>query len=375
MQEDTILWAKQHLQKLDQKMQLVAKRSYNKLPYTALSGVHDDMAQANITWWTNGFWPGLMWLMYIATQNDAYKSTAEHAEELLDRAFSQYNGLHHDVGFMWNLSSGIHHRLLQDENAYTRMMLAANLLAGRYQINGGYIRAWNDGIEGEHNVGWSIIDCMMNLPLLYRASDCIGDGRFRAIAMAHADKTMQHHVRADGSVRHIVEYNPQNGDFVQDFAGQGYACGSSWSRGQAWALYGFALSYAHTQKDEYLQTAKRVAHYFIANLQNDPIPVCDFRSPKTPLIYDSTAGAIAACGFLEIAKFVSDPDIYTDAALSILKALSARCCDWSIETDALLTMGTERYHSEKGRHIPLIYGDYFFAEALVKISLPDFLAW
>ena len=377
MEEKSLRWAQGVWDNIHAKMQPVAIRSYDKIPYTSHDGVHDDKKDTEITWWTNGFWPGLLWILYANTGCDTYQNAARHAEETLDQAFWQYDGLHHDVGFLWNISSGVHYELLQDKKAYARTMLAANLLAGRFRLNGGYIRAWNNGIEGDENTGWSIIDCMMNLSLLYRASRWSKDTRFEEIARAHADKTMCHHVRPDGSVRHIVEYHPQTGAFIRELGGQGYAEGSSWSRGQAWALYGFALSYTHTKDVSYLDTAKRVAHYFIANVHQDWIPCCDFRSPQDPCIYDTTAAAIAACGLIEIAKHVEQADgqIYQAAALQMLQTLDRDFCDWNPQTDSLLQMGTERYHSEKGRHIPIIYGDYFFIEAIAKIRFPAFLAW
>lgn len=371
-------WEKQIWSKIDLKLQNVALRSNYKLPYTQNCGVHNDMQKTDITWWTNGFWPGLLWLMYANTKKEVYLEAAKTTEIILDEAFKTYDGLHHDVGFMWNISSGLHHALLEDHEAYVRTMMAANILASRFQLKGGYIRAWNDGIEGEKNIGWSIIDCMMNIPLLYKASRLVDDERYANIAMAHADKTMQNHVREDGSVRHIVEYNPNNGDFLKEYAGQGYAVGSSWSRGQAWALYGFGLSYTYTKKQAYLDTAKKVAHYFMANMATNKIPLCDFRSPEEPQIYDSTAGAIAACGLIEISKHVSqenEKDFYISAAKKLLQNLEAMCCDWSADTDMILQNGTERYHSDTGRHIPIIYGDYFFAEAIAKLLFPNFLAW
>ena len=142
---------------------------------------------------------------------------------------------------MWQLSSSADYQLTKNQKSFERSLAAANTLAGRYNVRGGYIRAWN----GNENEGSAIIDCMMNLPILYWASDTIGDDRYRYIAMNHADKTMANHVRPDGSVNHIIHYYPKTVKLEENIGGQGYCEGSSWSRGQAWGLYGFTLSYIH----------------------------------------------------------------------------------------------------------------------------------
>lgn len=361
-------------EKLDGKLKQVAVRSRDKIPYTTVNGVHDDRQGKSISWWTNGFWGGLMWLMYLGSKNEEYRITAENAERLMDAAFANVAVLHHDVGFMWHIMSGANYRLTGNAEARNRNLLAAMTLASRYNISGKYIRSWNGDMAG-----WTIIDCMMNIPLLYWASRELGDPRFEKIAVAHADMAMRDHVRPDGSVAHIVSHDVETGEVLETLAGQGYAVGSSWSRGVAWALYGFVLSYIHTKKVEYLDTAKRVAHYFITNLvADDWLPIVDFRAPEEPKRYDSTAGAVAACGLIEIAKCVPEGEqkIYLDSAIKLLRAMEERFCNWQDDEDSVLQMGTERYNSDgKGDHIPIIYGDYFFVEAILKLRGEEFLAW
>lgn len=357
--------------KIDNKMKKVAVRSYDKIPYTAHDGVHDS--RKDIEWWTNGFWPGMMWIMYVKTKNEQYMKTAQNAENMLREALvSKTNMLNHDMGFMWNISSGVHYRITGDKQALCDELLAANVLSGRFNMKGGYIRAWDawEGYEDDHK-GWAIIDCMMNLPLLYRASEITDDERFSYIAKTHADKTMKYHVREDGSVKHIVKYDPYTGDYMCEFGGQGYQEGSAWSRGQAWGLYGFVLSYIHTKEEKYLNMAKKIANYFISCLQEqeDYLPLCDFRAPEEPVIYDSTAGCCAASGLIEIANYVSEYEkpLYLNAAIKLLKAMTDKFVDFSEDTDALVHYATESYHSEQTRHIPIIYGDYFYIECIYKL--------
>ena len=370
-------WVDAVWEKIDKKLQWVAPQIRGKIPYTTSAkwhnrtteGTYCDMRKLDVTWWTNGFWPGLMWLMYVGTKNDVYRSAAEDAEEILDEAFADYDHLHHDVGFMWHISSGVNYRLFGGHKSKVRTAIAADILASRYNCEGKYIHAWN-----EDKVGWVIIDCMMNINLLYWASEEYGDPRFKYVAMNHADTVMRTHIREDGSSNHIVRLDPVNGEVIESYGGQGYANGSSWSRGQSWAIYGYILSYIHTGKQEYLDTAKKVADYFIDCVKGDWLPRVDFRAPEEPVYYDSTAGAIASCGFIELAKATGDTK-YLDAALNILKAMEENFCDWSEEKQAILLMGTERYDDDTGRHISIIYGDYFFTEAIYKLKGFDMLFW
>ena len=366
-------WVDEIWAKIDNKLKTVAPLNKDKIPYTTVDGVYNDMAKEDITWWTNGFWPGMMWLMYVGTKNEMYKEVAENAEKMLDAAFEEYDHLHHDVGFMWHISSGINYRLFGGKKSRVRTSIAADMLASRYNASGKYIRAWN-----EDKVGWVIIDCMMNIPLLYWASEEYKDPRFKYIAMNHADTVMKTHIRPDGSVNHIVDLDPVTGEPKEAFGGQGYELGSSWSRGQAWAIYGYVISYIHTGKQEYLDTAKRVAHYFIANVCDDWLPKADFRCPDEPVIYDSTAGACTACGLLEIARVVPEHEkkLYLNAAMNLLKAMEKNFCNWTEEEQSILQMGTEAYFCRpQGKHAAIIYCDYYFIEAIYKLKGFDMLFW
>ncbi|MBQ8658925.1 MAG: glycoside hydrolase family 88 protein [Clostridia bacterium] len=366
-------WVEKTWNKLDEKLSKVALRSKNKLPYSTVCGVHDDWKNAPLQW-TNGFWGGLMWLMYLGTGKDVYKATAEHSERLMDKAFNYMDGLNHDVGFMWHITSGVNYRITGNLDSKNRNLIAAMSLMSRYNIEGNFIRCWNGGAD-EDVSGWTIIDSMLNLPLLYWASREIGDTRFKKVAMRQADMSMRDHVRADGSVNHIVVHDTKKADTVLEVkARQGYSKTSCWSRGCAWALYGFVLSYIHTKEQRYIDTAVKVADYFIAETaKTNWLPRLDFCQPETPLYYDSTAGAIAACGLIELAKNVEESEKFLVPALNILKNMEKNWCNWEENEDCILQMGSERYGSRI--HEPIIYGDYFFAEAIFKLKGNDFLTW
>ncbi len=367
-------WAEKTYEKIKTKIKAESERMGSKIPYIAENGVYrEDKDQTNIAWWTNGFWPGILWQMYHAEKDECFKEAARGVEKKLDRALHEYTGLHHDVGFMWLHSAVADYRLTKDEQSRARGLHAANLLAGRYNPRGKFIRSWN-----EDRAGWVIVDSMMNIPLLYWAKEETGDPRFEYIAMDHGDTVMNLTVRGDGSCNHIIVLDPATGELLETPGGQGYGSGSSWSRGQAWAVYGFALSYRHTGKRDYLDTAKQVASYFLAQTdRTGHVALVDFRAPKELVYWDSTAGVCAACGMLEIARHVpeAERDFYVDGALGILKATDERFCDWDPSRDSIVQMGTGSYHSENDRHVPIIYGDYFFIEAVLRLLDREFLIW
>ena len=379
MNQNDRIWAQSVLEKCEQKYLRVAEKHANGIPYTTdAHGNYDNRADSNknwraddgLNWWTNGFWGGILWHLYARTQNERMAQLARHSEELLDACFVDFLGLHHDVGFMWLPTAVANYRLTGDMQAKKRALHAAQLLAGRFNLAGGYIRAWNDlPDENTDTRGWAIIDCMLNISLLYWASETTHDPRYRHIAMAHADTVMRTFIRADGSSHHIVEFDPVHGGVVRTHGGQGYADGSAWTRGQAWALYGFVVSYLHTGKGDYLFTAKKVADYFVLHIpQNRLIPI-DFDQPNTPALEDCCAAAIAACGLLELAKQCEGAakEKYEGAALDLLKALDALRCNYDTTCDAIVTHCSGAYHSAGSHHITMSYADYYYIEALTKL--------
>lgn len=378
-------WWQEAIEKVKEKMSWVSEKSKEKIPYTTIDGTHDDRSGADksfdadmgIYWWTNGFWGGMMWMMYQETGEERYARIARFPEEKMDWCLQDFYGLHHDLGFMYLPTAVLDYKLTGNLDSRRRALHAANLLAGRFNPVGKFIRAWNEQNQPGKDVrGWVIIDCMFNIPLLYWASEETKDPRFKHVAMLHTDTVMEHFVREDGSVRHIVEFDPETGELVRDYGGQGYEKGSSWTRGQVWGMYGFLMSYLHTGKQEYLDTSKRIAHYFMANIPEDSLIPIDFRQPKEPYWYDDTAAAIAACGFLELAKVVPEYEqgMYRRAALKLLKALYDNHCDFTEDNDCILMKCSGAYHDRRHEY-PIIYGDFFFMEALFKLKDSGIFMW
>ena len=376
-------WLQEVSEKIKKKMLPVVKRNVGKVPYNTVDGVYNDYSGEKIGWWTNGFWGGILWQMYHATGEEIYKTEAISLEEKLDAVLLNWLSMDHDSGFKWLPTAVVNYRLHGDAKSKNRGILAADNLAGRFNPVGKYIKAWNDSGDGSR-AGWAIIDCMMNIPLLYWAHEVTSDPKYMHIATMHADTAMKHFIREDGSVKHIIEFDPMTGEYLKSHGGQGYGHGSSWTRGQTWAIYGFALSYIHTGKKEYLDTAKKVADYFIANIPEDGLIPIDFRQPEEPHYEDSMAAAIAACGMIEIAKQCAKKNAtqcnegeakrYYDAAILMLRALDEKRSDWSEEVDHILLECAEGYHIPR-KNMSIMYGDYYFIEAIFKLTGEEIFLW
>ena len=321
-------------------------------------------------WWTSGFWPGMLWLVYARTGDATLARIARQAEDELERIVldDRLYELHHDVGFQFMPTAVMRHKLTGDDGAKRRGVLAASLLMARFNPASAAIEAWN----GDVKRGMSIIDTLMNLPLLFWAGETLGEPRFRNLAEAHLRTALKHFVRNDGTTRHIVRFDQATGDVIEVLGGQGYAPDSVWSRGQSWAVYGLPLAYRYTRQPLYLETACKVADSFIAALPDTGVPPWDFRAPDAATApRDSSAGATAASGLLELATLVPDAAArrYRDAAASLLKALSDRCATWDDDgQDGLLRDATGKLPLGENIEVSLIYGDFYFLEALYKLS-------
>ncbi|MCR2806858.1 glycoside hydrolase family 88 protein [Paenibacillus soyae] len=352
---------------LERKVDRMMIQIGDKSPHVAPpdSGAYDDMRH---DWWTSGFWPGIQWIMYDMTGKEHYKEGAWGWDERLERMSVEENNFHHDVGFQYLPTAVMKYKLTGDPDGRRRGLAAANFLAGRFNLAGRFIRAWN-----QNKIGWSIIDSAMNLSLLFWAAEETGDPRFAQIGIAHADSLAKHFIRQDGSVRHIVSFNPITGDVLEALGGQGAGPDSAWSRGCAWALYGMTNTYNRTGDLTYLYAAQRVANFFIANLPEDNVAHWDFRAADNlgAEPRDTSAAACAASGLLELSAAL--PGIhgrsYHEAAQRILHSLTVHYATWELsEHEAILLSGTGNKPGGMNVNVSLIYGDYFYVEALAKLQ-------
>lgn len=354
---------KELLRKTEDKIIAERERLGSSIPYMPVDGHYVDMADTDIAWWTNGFWPGMLWLTYNDTKCESLKRCAVEIENKLDRAFEEFTGLHHDVGFMYRHSAAADYDITGSQRALARAMHAATILAGRFNPSAGAIRSWNDGYDG-----YVIIDSLMNLSLLYWMSERTNNPSFRNIAKLHAETLIRTHLRDDGHVVHIAKLD-DNGNVVDIPAGQGCSSGSAWSRGQSWGIYGFALSYSHTSDKRFLDAAIKVADYYIENVRKtDYIPLVDFMAPECRYD-DSTSAMCAVCGLLEIAEHLDGDkrEYYRAIAEKILLNTIEKWADFDPSRDGILSGGTVAYNSED-KEVKIIYGDYFMLEALLRLN-------
>ncbi len=373
--ETELIWAREVQEKMIQKVRAAVKRNRGKIPYLSVNGRFDDWSGERVGWWTNGFWEAELLQLYKASKDPLFLTAAEETENLLKEVLMQYLPMDHDSGFRFLISAVAHYRLTGNLDSRNYGILAAGNLAGRFNLAANLIRAWNDPGDGK-TADLAIIDCMMNLPLLYWASGELKDPRFKQIAMAHADQAIKAFVRENGSVNHIVKFDPETGELKGPQDGQGMSPESAWTRGQSWALYGFTLSYLHTKEERYLKTAKKVASYLLSVIPQDGLIPVDFDQPENVDYEDDTAAAIFACGFLELEKCVEGREAsdYHEMALKLLHALDEKRSDWDHETDPILTRCTAAYH-DQNHNFSMMYADYYYIEAITKLTGDGAFFW
>lgn len=364
---------KEFLEKVEEKLSWVADELDFIHPYTTRQGKYEGGKNHPYAW-TSGFWGGILWYMYEQTGDEKFLKLGKEASNHHAMALDDYNFIAHDVGFQFLMTAVADYKNTGDERAKTLGLHAATFLAGRFNPVGKFIRAWNDDVPIDGDVpktGYVIIDCMMNIPILFWAYDVTGDPRYKQIATMHADTVAEHFIRENGSSNHIVVFNPETGEVVDKPEGQGYAPGSSWTRGQGWAVYGFAMAYHYTKNEKYLEIAKKVAKYFMSNVKSDYIPI-DFAQPEEPKYEDSSAASIVACGLLEIMKYVPEEEkaFYKESTDKLMEIMYKNC-DFSHDDQAILQNCSEMYHREESRHVSLIYGDYYLLEALIRLQGGD----
>lgn len=323
--------------------------------------------------WTAGFYPGMLWLSYQYTKDDKFKQAAEQSTTLLkDRLKNSGMIDTHDLGFLYTLSTNGQWMALKDSTAKQTSLQAADALLKRYRPESGIIQAW--GKQGDkQNGGRIIIDTMLNLPLLYWASEQTHNDTYRKAAVSQANKTMDYIVRPDNSSFHTYYFDQKDGKPLEGATHQGYKDDSTWARGQAWGIYGFALSYRYTKSPEYLETSRRMARYFIEHLPPDLVAYWDFNVPvqaDTPR--DSSASAIAVCGVLELLEQLPKDDkdraYFEKFATASMKSLVDH---YSTKDDpgaqGLLKYGAYNVNKKEfNQHT--IWGDYFYLEALMRLD-------
>ena len=334
--------------------------------------------------WTEGFWTGEVWLAYERCGDERLKEAALcQVESFLNRIENRINIDHHDMGFLYTPSCVAAYMLTGSEKGKKAALMAADNLMTRFQEKGQFFQAW--GEMNDRDNYRLIIDCLMNMPLLFWASEVTGDSRYSDKAKAHIKTAMDYVVREDNSTYHTYFFDPDTGASVRGVTNQGNRDGSAWARGQAWGIYGSALAYEKTGNEAYIDIFRRVADYFIEHLPEDLVPYWDFdfdTGSSEPR--DSSAGVIAVCGMLEMAKRLPENEAryYIAAAKRILKAVMDMCAVESAQqSNGLLLHGTyARKTPTNSCHNGGVdecntWGDYFYMEALTRLTKNWELYW
>ncbi|MCU6711574.1 glycoside hydrolase family 88 protein [Paenibacillus sp. J5C_2022] len=324
--------------------------------------------------WIEGFYIGLMWLAYEYSGEIFYKEAAQnYLTNFKDRLDRHVALDHHDIGFLYSLSSVAQWQVTGSTEAREVALQAADRLLARWRPAIGIIQAWGKEDDAD-NGGRMIIDCLLNLPLLFWAYEQTGDSRYYDVAFRHALKSQKFLVRGDGSSYHTFYFDTATGHALRGGTHQGYEDGSTWTRGQSWGIYGFALAYRYTKHAPFLDTSKRLARYFIEHLPEDHVAYWDFDVPienGTPR--DSSASAIASCGLLELLELTGadDPDrpLFESALQNSMESLVERYSTMdAAEAEGLLKHGSYHVLGDRAPDDYMIWGDYYYMEALVRMQ-------
>jgi len=326
--------------------------------------------------WTTSFWPGLLWLAHDLTDDKEFLAAAlSHVDSFSDRVRDGIDLDTHDLGFLYTLSCVAAWRRTGDERAATAALAAADHLLTRVLEPAGIIQAWGD-LNDPRQRGRTIIDSLMNTPLLFWASQLTGDPGYAAAARRHAEQLHVHILRPDNTTFHTFYWDPGTGAPLRGETEQGSADDSCWARGQAWGIYGFSLNYRYTRDGSFLRAAQRCADYFLAHLPADGVAYWDLVfSDGSAEERDSSAAAIAVCGLVELAQQLpagARADAYRAAAGRILASLIAGySTTGGAGPNALLRHGV--YDKPKGVGVDegTLWGDYFYLEALTRFERPD----
>ncbi len=318
-------------------------------------------------WWCSGFYPGTLLYIYEQTHDQALYTETERILKVLEK--EQYNKTTHDLGFMMYCSFGNANRIAPKTEYRDILINSAKSLASRFDPRVGCIKSW-DSKKDEYLV---IIDNMMNLELLFWASEATGDSSFYKIAVTHAETTMKNHFRPDYSSWHVINYNPETGAVQKKRTAQGYSDESAWARGQAWGLYGYTVMYRKTKDKKFLDQANQIAGFILnhPNLPKDKIPYWDFNAPDIPnALRDASAGAVMASALLELSQYTDkkNSNTYFTAAETMIRTLCGPPYKAAPGTNGgfILKHSVGHLPQKSEVDVPLTYADYYFVEAMKR---------
>ncbi len=325
--------------------------------------------------WRSGFFPGSVWYLYELSGDTTLMEKAVKYTEAIEDA--QYLTSHHDIGFIIETSFGNGLRLTGNEAYRDIIVQSAKSLTTRFREQPGVIQSWDSdrGWQGER--GWEcpvIIDNMMNLELLFNATELSGDSLYYNIAVSHADRTLEEHFRPDGSTFHVIDYDLEDGSVRNRHTAQGYSHESAWSRGQAWAIYGYSMCYRETGEQRYLDQAIKSFEFLRdhPDMPEDLIPYWDMDAPDIPdALRDVSAATVIASALYEMSTFATPDAIFYKAyADKIIASLSTDSYKAELGTNGnfLLKHSVGSIPHDNEIDTPLNYADYYFLEALKRLK-------
>ncbi|MFP3464293.1 glycoside hydrolase family 88 protein [Leifsonia sp. SIMBA_070] len=339
-----------------------------------------DVPEGGNHGWTTSFVPGMQWIAWEATGDDEFKEAAlRHARDFERRVDEGQDLDTHDLGFLYSLSCVAAWRLTGDEEARRAALAAADHLMTRFLEPAGIVQAWGD-LSDPRQAGRTIIDSLMNMPLLTWASEQTGDERYAEAVQRHTLQLHDHILRPDDSTFHTFYWDVETGEPLRGATEQGAHDDSCWARGQAWGIYGFALNYRATGDERFLDASRRCAAYFLAHLPADSVAYWDLvYTDGSSAPRDSSAAAIAVSGLRQLAVLEDDPEAAaraTEAADGILASLIADYTPEDEASDALILHGVYNLPGDHGVDEGNLWGDYFYLEALQRTVDPEWeLYW
>ncbi|GAB6386046.1 glycoside hydrolase family 88 protein [Enterococcus cecorum] len=360
--------------------QLRVNMEYFKEEFPTPATLDNIYPKMDNTEWTNGFWTGELWLGYEYTNEETMKKLAQaNDRSFLDRVKKRIELDHHDLGFLYTPSCMAEYKLLHTPEAKEASILAADKLIERYQEVGGFIQAWGELGKPEHYR--LIIDCLLNIQLLFWASEQTGDPKYAQMATQHFYTSANNVIRDDASAFHTFYFDPKTGEPLKGVTRQGYSDDSAWARGQAWGIYGIPLTYRFVKDEDCFGLFKGMTNYFLNRLPKDHVSYWDLIfGDGSGHSRDSSATATAVCGMHEMLKHLPEVDsdklTYKYAMHAMLRSLIDNYANREIKLGRpLLLHGVYSWHSGKGVDEGNIWGDYYYLEALIRFYKDWELYW
>ncbi|MHC5227293.1 glycoside hydrolase family 88 protein [Enterococcus sp. LJL99] len=321
--------------------------------------------------WTNGFWTGMLCLAYEATGKRKFLDQAKRNIDSFQKRLDDHFVLdHHDIGFLYSLSAGAVYKITGDKLAENQLIEAANVLAKRYQTKGEFIQAW--GMYGDPKEYRLIIDSLINLPLLFSATELSGNQKYAEIARKHFQTLMSTVIRPNATTYHTYYFDPETGKKSYGATHQGNSDQSIWARGQSWAILGIPLDESYLKEQPFPSNYQQIVDVFIEHLPQDLVPYWDFDfNDENPSAKDSSSLAIAACGLLEASEMNVYPEAKTLAKGMVYQLGEYYTTKGSAEKEGLLDHGVYAFAEGKGVDEANLWGDYFYLEALMRLANPE----